>query len=271
MILNSVFKLFISFVFVIFAVTCGLWHIWWLAILLMIMLVSIWTKHVRLLITLLFLGVITLPITFNKISNRMDHLGTLIRSEGPQSLSTTDRVGIYLGNISMAIVGFAIFAPEVAIETLLLMDPRGQDRTFNSSFAMRSSHISNIIETYTLGVRSGTLPKRSNRIPLKWDEDNRKAYSMDDYRVALAVAGGGLFLNYKKVGKDYESSYWAFACKLDTDYLGWDDFRGEFLKRGGDKYYGAWKLTYEEPLFKQRLFGHRSHLIKVDYDKNLRN
>ena len=212
MILNSVFKLFISFVFVIFAVTCGLWHIWWLAILLMIMLVSIWTKHVRLLITLLFLGVITLPITFNKISNRMDHLGTLIRSEGPQALSTTDRVGIYLGNISMAIVGFSIFAPEVAIETLLLMDPRGQDRTFNSSFAMRSSHISNIIETYTLGVRSGTLPKRSNRIPLKWDEDNRKAYSMDDYRVALAVAGGGLFLNYKNVGQDYE-----VECRITID------------------------------------------------------
>ena len=54
----------------------------------------------------------------------MDYLGTLIRSEGPQALSRTDRVGIYLGNISMAIVGFAIFAPEVAIETLLLMDPR---------------------------------------------------------------------------------------------------------------------------------------------------
>ena len=212
MILNSVFKFFISFVFVIFSFTCGLWHIWWLAILLMIMLVSIWTKHVRLLITLLFLGVITLPITLNKISNRMDHLGTLIRSEGAQDLSTTDRVGIYLGNISMAIVGFAIFAPEVAIETLLLMDPRGKDRTFNSSFAMRSSHISEIIETYTLGVRSGTLPKQSDRIPLKWDEDNRKAYSMDDYRVALAVAGGGLFLNYKNVGQDYE-----VECRITID------------------------------------------------------
>lgn len=148
----------------------------------------------------------------NKISNRMDYLGALIRAEGPQALSATERVGIYLGNISMAIVGFAIFAPEVAIETLLLMDPRGKDRTFNSSFAMRSSHISEIIDTYTLGVRSGTLPKQSKRIPLKWDEDNRKAYSMDDYRVALAVAGGGLFLNYKKVGQDYE-----VECRITID------------------------------------------------------
>ena len=100
----------------------------------------------------------------------------------------------------------------MAIETLLLMDPRGQDLTFNSSFAMRSSHVSEIIESYTLGVRSGALPKQSERIPLKWDEDNRKAYSMDDYRVAIAVAGGGLFLDYKKVGNEYE-----VECRITID------------------------------------------------------
>ena len=77
----------------------------------------------------------------------MDHLGTLIRLEGPKALSTTNRVDIYPGNISMAIVGFAIFAPEVATETLFLMDLRGQDRTFNSSFAIRSSQVSEIIES----------------------------------------------------------------------------------------------------------------------------
>ena len=232
MIVNSVLKAFISSIFVIFAVTCGLWHIWWLAILLIITVVLIWTKYFWLLITILFLGVVTLPITFNKISNRMDYLGALIRSESPQALSTTDRVGIYLGNISMAIVGFAIFAPEVAIETLLLMDPRGQDRTFNSSFAMRSSHISEIIDTYTLGVRSGTLPKQSKRIPLKWDEDNRKAYSMDDYRVGLAVAGGGLFLNYKKVGKDYE-----VECRITIDVKYSNSYKLEVFNAHGVRLY----------------------------------
>ncbi|MDA9670817.1 hypothetical protein N9T57_01615 [Paracoccaceae bacterium] len=232
MIVNSVLKYLISSIFVIFAVTCGLWHIWWLAILLIIAVVLIWTKYIWLLITILFLGVVTLPITFNKISNRMDYLGALIRSESPQALSTTDRVGIYLGNISMAIVGFAIFAPEVAIETLLLMDPRGQDRTFNSSFAMRSSHISEIIDTYTLGVRSGTLPKQSKRIPLKWDEDNRKAYSMDDYRVALAVAGGGLFLNYKRVGKDYE-----VECRITIDVKYSNSYKLEVFNAHGVRLY----------------------------------
>ena len=72
----------------------------------------------------------------------------------------------------------------------------------------------------------------------------------------------------QKIGKEYESSYWTFACKLKTDYLSWDSFRKEYLKRGGDKYYGAWQLTYNEPLFKNRLFRQRSELILADYGVN---
>ena len=73
----------------------------------------------------------------------------------------------------------------------------------------------------------------------------------------------------QKIGKEYESSYWTFACKLKTDYLSWDAFRTEYLKRGGDKYYGAWQLTYKEPLFQNRLFRQRSELIRTEYDNNL--
>ena len=73
-------------------------------------------------------------------------------------------------------------------------------------------------------------------------------------------------INTKSVKKDYESSYWAFACKLDINYLSWVSFRKEYLKRGGDKYYGAWQLTYNEPLFRARLFGKRSQFIQEKYD-----
>ena len=51
--------------------------------------------------------------------------------------------------------------------------------------------------------------------------------------------------------------------------MSWDSFRKEYLKRGGDKYYGAWQLTYNEPLFQNRLFRQRSELIRTEYDKNL--
>ncbi len=71
------------------------------------------------------------------------------------------------------------------------------------------------------------------------------------------------------IGKEYESSYWAFACKLETEHVSWDTFIEEFLKRGGDRYYGAWQLTYNEPLFKNRMFRQRDQLINGQYKKGL--
>lgn len=71
------------------------------------------------------------------------------------------------------------------------------------------------------------------------------------------------------IGEEYESSYWAFACKLETEHVSWDVFREEFLKRGGDRYYGAWQLTYNEPLFTDRMFRQRSQFIKVQYGECL--
>jgi len=71
------------------------------------------------------------------------------------------------------------------------------------------------------------------------------------------------------VGKDFESSYWTFACKLETEHVSWDAFRKEFLKRGGDKYYGAWQLSYNEPLFRDRMFRQRAQFIEEKYEKGL--
>lgn len=71
------------------------------------------------------------------------------------------------------------------------------------------------------------------------------------------------------IGKDYKSSYWTFACQLETDHVSWDDFRREFLKRGGDKYYGAWQLTYNEPLFSKRMFRHRGDLVYGQYERGM--
>ncbi len=73
----------------------------------------------------------------------------------------------------------------------------------------------------------------------------------------------------QKIGKEYESSYWTFACKLDTECISWDVFRKEYLKKGGDNYYGAWQLTYNEPLFKSKLFRQRKKLIHLTDNNNL--
>jgi len=83
-----------------------------------------------------------------------------------------------------------------------------------------------------------------------------------------AVSGYDWFKS-QLIGKDYESSYWTFACQLETDHVSWGDFRKEFLKRGGDKYYGAWQLSYNEPLFKNKMFRQRSGLINGRYEKGI--
>tara|TARA_B110000008_G_scaffold275762_1_gene313836 strand:+ start:2747 stop:3922 length:1176 start_codon:yes stop_codon:yes gene_type:complete len=83
-----------------------------------------------------------------------------------------------------------------------------------------------------------------------------------------AVKGFDWFLP-QKIGSEYESSYWAFACKLDTLHISWDSFRKEFLKNGGDKYYGAWQLTYLEPLFRDRMFLQRDKYINQIYKLGL--
>ena len=49
-----------------------------------------------------------------------------------------------------------------------------------------------------------------------------------------------------------EHSYWAFTLRLDTEQtdFSWRDFYNKFIEFGGEGFYGAWCLTYQEPFFK---------------------
>ena len=49
----------------------------------------------------------------------------------------------------------------------------------------------------------------------------------------------------------YLNSYWTFAMVLETNNQphDWYAFRDLFQQNGGDHYYAAWKLSYNEPLF----------------------
>ena len=52
-------------------------------------------------------------------------------------------------------------------------------------------------------------------------------------------------------GPEFKNSYWTWVCHLNTDHVGWHEFRDKFLANGGDGVYAAWKLTYLEPMFKE--------------------
>lgn len=53
----------------------------------------------------------------------------------------------------------------------------------------------------------------------------------------------------------YKNSYWTYCLVLNTDNpdVDWYRFRDLFQKNGGDGYYAAWKLSYNEPAYQDIL------------------
>ncbi len=71
-------------------------------------------------------------------------------------------------------------------------------------------------------------------------------------------------LKKQKVPAYCKNSYWTYAMILDTDNPNedWYRFRDIFQRNGGDGYYAAWKLSYNEPAF-QKLYN-----VWQKYDEN---
>ncbi len=52
------------------------------------------------------------------------------------------------------------------------------------------------------------------------------------------------------VPEGYTHSYWCYPLLLGEDApCSWHEFRRRFIQLGGDPFYAAWKLTYQEPAF----------------------
>ncbi|MDR0428168.1 MAG: DegT/DnrJ/EryC1/StrS family aminotransferase [Dysgonamonadaceae bacterium] len=53
----------------------------------------------------------------------------------------------------------------------------------------------------------------------------------------------------------YKNSYWSYSVTLETDRpeTDWFRLRDLFQKNGGDGYYAAWMLSYDEPLFRNEV------------------
>ena len=67
----------------------------------------------------------------------------------------------------------------------------------------------------------------------------------------------------------YKNSYWAYSATLNTDnpHVDWYSFRDLFQKNGGDGFYAAWKLSYNEPLFKNEI--HNWDGVWQEYNEKL--
>lgn len=80
------------------------------------------------------------------------------------------------------------------------------------------------------------------------------------------VIKGQTLLKRQAEPEGYKNSYWAYCLVLDTDKpeVDWYRFRDLFQKNGGDGYYAAWKLSYNEPAYQNILQPQESVWQKFD-------
>lgn len=63
------------------------------------------------------------------------------------------------------------------------------------------------------------------------------------------------------VPEGVKNTYWTWVVRLDPSVVSWKDFYDKFVSLGGDGPYGAWKLTYLEPMFQNRTLLGREDFI----------
>ena len=87
-----------------------------------------------------------------------------------------------------------------------------------------------------------------------------RAEELVEQRVSVAklfdqALDGTNLLTRQAEPEGYKNSYWAYSAILNTDSPqgDWYRFRDLFQKNGGDGFYAAWKLSYNEPLFKNEI------------------
>ncbi len=77
---------------------------------------------------------------------------------------------------------------------------------------------------------------------------------------ADAITGYEKFITPQKSGPDYVNSYWTWVCKIYGPEL-WHDFKEHFMALGGQSFYSAWKLSYQEPFMRDpNLLGRESFI-----------
>lgn len=99
-----------------------------------------------------------------------------------------------------------------------------------------------------------------------------RADELVNRRIEVATVFDKVIANQKLLKKQYnpegyKNSYWTYCLVLDTDNpdVDWYRFRDLFQKNGGDGYYAAWKLSYNEPAYQEL----QKHLgVWQKYDRN---
>ena len=75
---------------------------------------------------------------------------------------------------------------------------------------------------------------------------------IDSANLFIEAMGNCAWLRPQVSPEGCVNSYWALAVRLIHPKLAWTDFRKKFMEIGGDGIYAAWKLSYQEPMFREK-------------------
>lgn len=97
---------------------------------------------------------------------------------------------------------------------------------------------------------------------------------VDSAKLFIDVMSECNYLIPQKVPDGYTNSYYTLAVKYEgVEKIGvsWEDFRKEYVKAGGDGFYGAWSVPYLESVMVERKYVRRYPEIysNINYKKGL--
>lgn len=90
-------------------------------------------------------------------------------------------------------------------------------------------------------------------------------------KMFLEAVGDSKLLVPQKTPADCVNAYWAFVTRIADESVSWSDFRSKYMELGGDGIYSAWKLTYQEPFFRNMTMLGRDKLLNdgVSYEDGI--
>lgn len=69
----------------------------------------------------------------------------------------------------------------------------------------------------------------------------------------LEIIGNSKILTPQKIPYGYTHSYYTFGCLLNEN-INWYEFRSKFIEFGGEGFYSAWSVPYNEPVYSKITF-----------------
>lgn len=219
--------LVIRFIFYVFLSVLGVTGFLWFNIPLIFtflcLLLFLFTKKIKLRLLVFILSIASIPLVINSADQQMEAWDRQIRAKGPSSLTIWDSLAIYVGNLWTAAGGFCIGAPEASVETLLLAIPNSSGmREANWVFFDDDPSILSAVRILAVEIEA----KQAKRVEKKiqWPPG---VYSLSNYRVSLALAGGSVILErdaktediiaYIDVPITYPSN--SYLTLIDNDYI----------------------------------------------------